>query len=338
MRILSIAGVLIALGLAAAVVVGSRPEPVKPPPRPNATAPLRATLAIAPADEALTFARFADGPGFKTLAVQTYKDGVVGGVDLSPLMENGEDAIGLYNRLGYDAVAAFVASAAATASRDAAALATPVDLRKVHAAVATNYPEHADEANVEDGPFMFAKIAQPTASRAAIPATDGLLDYEVELCLVTLTPIAATGGAKGGLILCNDVTDRAALLRGADVRDMMAEVVDKRFGATRCPHRVEWHTDNGPIYTANETRAFGASCGFVVTTTPAYSPESNGMAEALVKTMKRDYFYVADFDDIADAATVLRRLPGWFNDYNEHAPHRALGMLSPREFRRREAA
>jgi putative transposase len=47
---------------------------------------------------------------------------------------------------------------------------------------------------------------------------------------------------------------------------------------------------------------------------------------------------VADFDDIADAATVLRRLPGWFNDYNEHAPHRALGMLSPREFRRREAA
>jgi 2-keto-4-pentenoate hydratase/2-oxohepta-3-ene-1,7-dioic acid hydratase in catechol pathway len=67
---------------------------------------------------------------------------------------------------------------------------------------------------------MFAKIAQPTASRAAIPATDGLLDYEVELCLVTLTPIAATGGAKGGLILCNDVTDRAALLRGADVRDI----------------------------------------------------------------------------------------------------------------------
>ena len=45
MRILSIAGVLIGLGFAAAVVVGSRPEPVKPPPRPNATAPLRATRA-----------------------------------------------------------------------------------------------------------------------------------------------------------------------------------------------------------------------------------------------------------------------------------------------------
>ena len=158
--------------------------------------------------------------------------------------------------------------------------------------------------------------------------------------------VRCANGEKVHVAFALDCCDREVVsfvaearhLIGADVRDMMAEVVDKRFGATRCPHRVEWHTDNGPIYTANETRAFGASCGFVVTTTPAYSPESNGMAEALVKTMKRDYFYVADFDDIADAATVLRRLPGWFNDYNEHAPHRALGMLSPREFRRREAA
>lgn len=46
--------------------------------------------------------------------------------------------------------------------------------------------------------------------------------------------------------------------------------------------------------------------------------------------MKRDYFYIADLDDIADASRVLRRLPGWFNDYNEQA----LGMLSPREWRR----
>lgn len=128
-------------------------------------------------------------------------------------------------------------------------------------------------------------------------------------------------------------------LVGADIRDMMVEVIDKRFhGATRCPHPVEWLSDNGPIYTAHETRAFGASCGFLIRTTPAYSPESNGMAEALVKTIKRDYVHVAALEDIADAASVLRRLPGWFHDYNEHGPHRALGMLSPREFRRREAA
>jgi transposase InsO family protein len=157
--------------------------------------------------------------------------------------------------------------------------------------------------------------------------------------------VRCSNGEKVHVAFVLDCCDREVVsfvaearhLVGADVRDMMAEVVDKRFGATRCPHPVEWLSDNGPIYTATETRAFGASCGFVVTTTPSYSPESNGMAEALVKTMKRDYLYVADFDDIADAAAVIRRLPGWFNDYNEHAPHRALGMLSPRAFRRRAA-
>lgn len=69
------------------------------------------------------------------------------------------------------------------------------------------------------------------------------------------------------------------------------------------------------------------------TTTPAYSPESNGMAEAFVNTFKRDY--VAG-GDLSDAETVIRRLPGWFEDYNQNAPHSALGMLSPREFLERE--
>ena len=65
-------------------------------------------------------------------------------------------------------------------------------------------------------------------------------------------------------------------------------------------------------------------------TTPAYSPESNGMAEAFVNTIKRDYVPGAD---LSDAETVLRQLPGWIDDYNRLAPHSSLGMLSPMEFR-----
>jgi 2-keto-4-pentenoate hydratase/2-oxohepta-3-ene-1,7-dioic acid hydratase in catechol pathway len=152
--------------------------------------------------------------------VSRYQDGVVTGVDLSPLMKSGEDAIAAYNRLGYEPIAAFVTAAKANVSHEAASLAVPVDLRAVHAAAATNYPEHADEAKVKDGPFIFAKIAQPTSARAEIPSSKGLLDYEVELCLVTLSALPASGGFKGGLILCNDVTDRAALLRGADINDV----------------------------------------------------------------------------------------------------------------------
>jgi putative transposase len=61
------------------------------------------------------------------------------------------------------------------------------------------------------------------------------------------------------------------------------------------------------------------------------SPGSNGMAEAFVKTFKRDYVYLAD---LWDAETVLGLLPTWFADYNHNHPHKGLKMMSPTEFRR----
>jgi len=220
MRILSLLGLGLLLVVAVLALIGSQPQAVRVPLRPAPLAPLQATIAIAPLDQALTFARLGEGAAAKTFVVSHYQDGLVTGVDLSPLIKSGEDAIAAYNRLGYEPIAAFVSAAKANVSHEASKLALPVDLRAVHAAAATNYPEHADEAKVKDGPFIFAKIAQPTSARADIPASKGLLDYEVELCLVTLNPLPASGGAKGGLILCNDVTDRAALLRGADIDDV----------------------------------------------------------------------------------------------------------------------
>jgi 2-keto-4-pentenoate hydratase/2-oxohepta-3-ene-1,7-dioic acid hydratase in catechol pathway len=220
MRLIPIAAVVTGLAVGLVTLVGLNPAQIKAPPRPAPTARLSTSLTIAPTAEALTFARFGEGAEARTLAVTGYQNGSVSGVDLTALMQPGEDAIGLYNRLGYERLSGFIAEAKTAVSHPAATLAIPVDLRELHAAVATNYPEHADEAKVEDGPFMFAKVAQPTGSRATIPASQGLLDYEVELCLVTLTPLKAEAGAKGGLILCNDITDRAALLRGADVRDV----------------------------------------------------------------------------------------------------------------------
>jgi len=140
-----------------------------------------------------------------------------------------------------------------------------------------------------------------------------------------------------------DCCDREAMawvgadrhLDGRDIRDLMAMTVEARFSDTHTAHPVEWLTDNGPPYTAHETRSFGAASGLLVCNTPAYSPESNGMAEAFVKTFKRDYVYLAD---LPDARTVLARLPTWFADYNEHHPHKGLNMLSPRQFRRSRSA
>ena len=120
-------------------------------------------------------------------------------------------------------------------------------------------------------------------------------------------------------------------ISGSDVRDMMLEAVECRFGAIKAPHRVEFLSDNGSPYTAKDTRDFALSLGLEPCFTPIASPQSNGIAEAFVKTMKRDYVRV---NPIPDAATALAQITGWFDDYNENHPHSGLKWKSPREFRK----
>jgi putative transposase len=62
--------------------------------------------------------------------------------------------------------------------------------------------------------------------------------------------------------------------------------------------------------------------GLVPITTPAYSLESNGLAEAFIGTFKRDYINGAE---LRDAETVLAQLGSWFDDYNTQAPHSGSG-------------
>jgi putative transposase len=123
-----------------------------------------------------------------------------------------------------------------------------------------------------------------------------------------------------------------AAITGEMIRDLMAESVERRFGpVAQVPHSIQWLSDNGPGYTAIETRLFAQQLGLVPCTTPSYSPQSNGMSEAFVKTFKRDYAYLSE---LPDAESVFEQLPAWFEDYNEWAPHKGLRMKSPRQFRR----
>jgi transposase InsO family protein len=80
---------------------------------------------------------------------------------------------------------------------------------------------------------------------------------------------------------------------GEQVRDLMVEAVERRFGSVaRVPHAIEWLTDNGSAYTAHETVAHAHALGFVPCFTPVCSPESKGMAESFVKSFKRDYVFL----------------------------------------------
>ncbi len=118
-------------------------------------------------------------------------------------------------------------------------------------------------------------------------------------------------------------------ISGSDVRDMMLEAVEKRFGATRAPHAIEHLSDNGSAYTARETRMFAQALNLTPCFTPVASPQSNGMSEAFVKTLKRDYIHLSA---LPDSETTLRLIDGWIEDYNEIHPHSALKMASPRQF------
>lgn len=97
----------------------------------------------------------------------------------------------------------------------------------------------------------------------------------------------------------------------------------------RLPATIEWLTDNGSCYTAKETRRFAREINLKPRTTPIESPQSNGMAEAFVRTMKRDYVRVAEKPN---ARAVINQLHSWSHHYNTLQPHRALGYLAPREY------
>ena len=118
-------------------------------------------------------------------------------------------------------------------------------------------------------------------------------------------------------------------INGEMVRDLVLACVERRFSAIRAPHPVQWLADNGSAYTARETLDFAAALSLVPCFTPVRSPESNGVSEAFVKTLKRDD---ARVQPCPDALAVLTQLPGWIEDYNESHPHRGLRMRSPREF------
>jgi transposase InsO family protein len=118
-------------------------------------------------------------------------------------------------------------------------------------------------------------------------------------------------------------------ISGEMIRDMMVRSVEQRFGAIRAPHPVQWLSDNGSIFAAHKTIEIALALNLVPCFTPVESPESNGMAEAFVKTFKRDYVRVSP---ILDAAAALALVDSWMEDYNTVHPHSRLGYRSPREY------
>ncbi|ARU02985.1 IS2 transposase TnpB [Yoonia vestfoldensis] len=118
-------------------------------------------------------------------------------------------------------------------------------------------------------------------------------------------------------------------ISGSDIRDIMLEAVERRFGDHRAPSVIEMLSDNGSPYIAKDTQIFARQLGLKPCFTPVRSPQSNGISEAFVKTLKRDYVQVTP---LPDAHTVLGLIGAWIEDHNDNHPHSGLKMRSPREF------
>jgi putative transposase len=152
--------------------------------------------------------------------------------------------------------------------------------------------------------------------------------------------IKCYNGEKVFVLFVLDTCDREVIqfvaksdpILATDVQNIMIGAVERRFNEYRAPRQIQFLSDRGAIYRAQQTTSLAASLNLQSCFTMAYSPESNGMAESLVKTMKRDYVYT---NDCVDSHAVLKMLPEWFNDYNLNAPHSALGMLSPIEYKQK---
>ncbi|MCD4092714.1 IS3 family transposase [Escherichia coli] len=150
-------------------------------------------------------------------------------------------------------------------------------------------------------------------------------------------------GEKLRVTFALDCCDREALhwavttggFNSETVQDVMLGAVERRFGNELPASPVEWLTDNGSCYRANETRQFARMLGLEPKNTAVRSPESNGIAESFVKTIKRDYISVMPKPD---GLTAAKNLAEAFEHYNEWHPHSAPNYRSPQEYLRQRTS
>jgi putative transposase len=106
--------------------------------------------------------------------------------------------------------------------------------------------------------------------------------------------LACRNGELLRVLFAIDACDREVMawsattagISGEMVRDLVC--VERRFGTSKTPHLVEWLSDNGSAYIAKDTLDTATALGLQLCFTPVRSPVSNGIAEAFVKTFKRD--------------------------------------------------
>lgn len=197
---------------------------------------------IAPIEEALTVSQFDTADGLHTLLIIQDLGEEVVAIDLSAHLESPvSNLFDVIKTLGREQINALYQRQDELSQRYPK---SSLDIRGVlsekHVAVGANYADHAEESDI-DSVFVYPKYAAPTGTDTPMaydPAE--LLDYEVEICSVFDRDVNSLEDYKAsvkGVFLCGDFTDRAALIRLMNVRDVESGVgfTDAKSGVSRFP-------------------------------------------------------------------------------------------------------
>ena len=152
-----------------------------------------------------------------------------------------------------------------------------------------------------------------------------------------ITSIKCWNGQKLRFTFVMDCCDRSIIswkaglrIQGCDIELILQEAFFNRFGdVLPKENQLQFLHDNGPEYIENQLRAQIKQWNVVDCNTPTYSPQSNGMCEALNGILKRDYKYESCLDN---PEIVISQIQNLVDQYNSFAPHSSLNMKTPKEY------
>ncbi len=112
--------------------------------------------------------------------------------------------------------------------------------------------------------------------------------------------------------------------RGDTTAGFLARAL-QAFAAVGIPVRCVL-TDNGANYRSHAFRALADAASVRLKRTRPYRPQTNGKAEAFIRTLQREWAYIRLY---RSNQARLHALPRFLTEYNAHRPHTGLGGLSP---------
>jgi len=179
---------------------------------------------LAPSSLGLTYAQTIKSGHVVTLLVAAYQGGTIEAIDLTALGAAADlDVFDASQTVGQERLIAALSEDGLRARYSVSDLLPSSAMYDRHLATGTNFPEHAKETG-SSGVFNFPKFGMPTPAHTRLVVHGGtLMDYEVEICVRFDRDIRTTAdfeAARKGFFLCGDFTDRAALLRLIDPKNV----------------------------------------------------------------------------------------------------------------------